>query len=341
MTVLSDHHVVTRTDTTVTVTDSQGLDAELALTVFADARVTGPRTVAVSLPGGGYARGYFDINHPALEGEGQAEYHAERGWVFLSFDTLGSGESRVKGTTTPDFSATVRVHHDGMSEALRLLRNGTLIDELGPVEIARVVGVGHSLGGMQIIGQQGLHQTFDAVAILAFSAIHTVVPSEHGVIETHDVDSITSDKPVDEAWAGPLVDEPSHFSYAFFWDDIPQELITADLGVGFPVRTADVLPAWVSRTFPSFASVGMSRGVVKQEAALIESPVFIAAAERDVIADLRSEPTAYPRSPDISLFEIPKCAHMHNFSVQRFSLWDRLHAWAESLTAQPSDHTSQ
>jgi hypothetical protein len=320
-----------RADAKISVTDLDGLEADLGLTVFLDPDVEGARTVAVSLPGGGYARGYYDISHPALEGDGQAPWHAKRGWVFLSFDPLGSGDSQVTSEGTADFRASVRIHHLGMSQAIQRLREGSLVDSLGPIEVGQTIGVGHSLGGMQMIAQQGRHDTFDALAVLAFSAIHTVVPAEEGVIESHAVHSVETDESVEEAWGGPLVEDTSHFAYAFFWEDVPRELVEADLGVGFPVRTADVLPPWVSATFPSCAPVGMSKGVVKQEAAEIRSPLFIAKGERDVIADLRAEAAAYPASRDITLFELLRSAHMHNFSVQRFVLWQRLHAWATGL----------
>jgi hypothetical protein len=320
-----------KTNVCLEVTDANGRRAQIGLTAYANPDVSGPRTVVSSLPGGGYTRGYFDIDHPALAGIGEAPYHAQHGWVFLSFDPLGSAESQVIDGPAADFHASALIHHLGMTQALDRLRQGTLVPELGPVAVAKSVGLGHSLGGMQLIAQQGRHATFDALAILAFSAIHTVVPSHDGVVEAHAVDTVSTDESVAEAWGGPLVDDSSHFAYAFFWDDVPQELIDADLGVGFPVRTAEVLPPWVSATFPSCAPVGMSRGVVKDEAAEIQSPVFVAAAERDVIADLRAEAAAYRSSTDITLFELPSCAHMHNFSVQRFQLWERLHAWVDGL----------
>jgi hypothetical protein len=331
MSVHTGSGALLRSDTKISVSDPEGLRADLGLTVFVDPEVEGPRTVAVSLPGGGYARGYYEINHPALDGEAQAPWHAKRGWVFLSFDPLGSGDSQVVGDGAADFHTSVRIHHLGMTQAIRRVRDGSLVESLGPIEVGQTLGVGHSLGGMQMIAQQGRHHTFDALAVLAFSAIHTVVPAEHGVIESHAVHSVETDESVEEAWGGPLVEDTSHFAYAFFWDDVPRELIEADLGAGFPVRTAEVLPPWVSATFPSCAPVGMSKGVVKQEAAQIRSPLFIAKGERDVIADLRAEASAYPSSLHITLFELLGCAHMHNFSVQRFVLWERLHAWARSL----------
>jgi pimeloyl-ACP methyl ester carboxylesterase len=313
----------------VDVSAAVGADATLAMTIFADPSFAGPRVVALALPGGGYARAYFDLRLPALSGQGQAEYHASNGWMFISIDPIATGDSVVAAGVAPDLDETARIHSEGMRLILDALRAGTLVAELGPIEIAKTVGVGHSLGGMQLIAQQGLYGTFDVLAVLAFSAIHTVIPSEDGLIETSNVDALSSDRRVDEAWGGPLVEEPHHFEYAFFWDDISPELVEADLGVGFPVRTAAVLPPWVSATFPVFAAVGMSRGVVRRHAALITSPVLIVAAERDVIADLRAEPAAYPVSRDITVYELPACAHMHNFSNQRFLLWQRLHAWVD------------
>jgi pimeloyl-ACP methyl ester carboxylesterase len=70
---------------------------------------------------------------------------------------------------------------------------------------------------------------------------------------------------------------------------------------------------------------------VREQAASIDVPVFVAAGERDVLPGLRAEAAAYPGSPDITLTQVPRCAHMLNFSPQRFRLWRRLHAWGESV----------
>ncbi|WP_071059635.1 hypothetical protein [Parafrankia soli] len=55
--------------------------------------------VLVGLPGGGYARRYFDLPEP---GYSQAEHHVHRGAVVVMVDHLGVGESSVPPTEVTD-----------------------------------------------------------------------------------------------------------------------------------------------------------------------------------------------------------------------------------------------
>jgi pimeloyl-ACP methyl ester carboxylesterase len=303
---------VTRTELRVDVSAAVGTDASLAVTVYR----SGPaaEVFAFAVPGGGYTRGYYDLSHPALDGPGQAEYHASRGWVFAVCDPLGSGESTPVPDALAGLDASAHAAHLACTEIRARLG-------LGPA-----VGIGHSLGGMQLIHQQSRFATFSAIAVLGFSAIHTRIPTPDArVLAPAGGGSVA------EAWAGELSDDLANLRYAYHWDDVAPELVAADLSAGFPVRTADPLPPWISRTFPPYAADCLAPGVVAEQAASIDVPVFIGAGERDVLADARAEAAAYAASRDITVAEIPSCAHMHNFSPRRARLWQRLHAWAESL----------
>ncbi len=46
-----------------------------------------------AMPGGGYSRGYFDMEFEGHSGYSQAAHHVERGLVVVSIDHLGVGES--------------------------------------------------------------------------------------------------------------------------------------------------------------------------------------------------------------------------------------------------------
>jgi pimeloyl-ACP methyl ester carboxylesterase len=121
------------------------------------------------------------------------------------------------------------------------------------------------------------------------------------------------------------------FRWAFYWDDVPAELVEADIGKGYP-RTGTP-PLWGSATTPPVVFTMLSPGVVTAEAAAITAPVLVASGERDVIPDLRAEATAYRSSSDITLVEVATMAHMHNFAGSRHLLWERLHRWGHSLLA--------
>jgi hypothetical protein len=75
----------------------------------------------------------------------------------------------------------------------------------------------------------------------------------------------------------------------------------------------------------------LSPGVVAPEAAVVGAPVFIGVGERDVVPDPMSEPKAYLRAQDVTVFVCPRMSHMHNFANTRETLWSRLHGWAESI----------
>jgi hypothetical protein len=45
------------------------------------------------------------------------------------------------------------------------------VPDVGPIEVSRTIGVGHSMGGRLAIYQQSLHGNFDAVAPLGYGTI--------------------------------------------------------------------------------------------------------------------------------------------------------------------------
>lgn len=304
----------------------------LAATLSLPADLTGPRTVVVAVPGGGYNRHYYSLVHPDLDGPGQAVWHGERGLIVVSLDPLGGGDSTELAPDECDLETTARVVHSAVRRLVADLRAGVLVEGVPAVDVARVVGVGHSLGGMHVVTQQGRHRTFDALAVLGWSAIQTVVPTAGGAgylaPHSHDGDDMHS------AWSGELSDESEHIRYAYHWEDVPQAIRDEDGGVGFPTRIVDELPMWITRTFPPFAAIALVEGVVSEPAAQIDVPLFLGAGERDVMVNLRNEPAAYTAATDMTLYEVPRCAHMHNFSPQRELLWRSIQTWIEGLSAR-------
>jgi hypothetical protein len=304
-----------------------GVAAEIAVTVWADPVAAGPRTLVVAFPGGGYTRTYYDLDRPELDGPGQACYHVEGGWIVVACDPLGGGDGTPLAAPLTGVEASAHAADLVVAAVRERLAAGSAVEGVGPIDVARVIGMGHSLGGMQVIHQQARHRSFDAIAVLGFSAIHTTIPtSDDGQLAPHDAAASVAD-----AWSGALSDDVAHLRYAYHWEDVPASLVAADMAAGFPIRTADPLPPWICSTFPPFAAACMSPGVVAEEAAAIEVPVFIAAGERDVLHDVRAEPAAYTAAGDLTVFEIPRCAHMHNFSPRRQLLWQRLQRWGDSL----------
>jgi hypothetical protein len=118
----------------------------------------------------------------------------------------------------------------------------------------------------------------------------------------------------------------------FHYDDEDPELVAADM-VDYPQR-GGVIPEWGTANVPPCAATMTSPGVVAPEAAVVLVPVFVGIGERDVVPDPWSEPAAYPRSHDITVFVCPRMSHMHNFASTREQMWSRLHAWGNTVAHQ-------
>ena len=289
---------------------------ELAATVYwpEPARLIDPPLVVFGFPGGGYARGYFHIDWPGLSGYSQAEHHVGAGLVFVACDHVGVGQSSLTDPQSLTFQTVTAANRALVDQVMVGLEKGVLVPGLGPLRGATRIGLGQSMGGCFALLQQEHYRSFDAIAVLGYSAIHTVLPLPRGEAEQAMTDA-------------------ERFQYGFHWEDVPRELVDADLGSGFPVRKART-PPWGSATVPGCAMSMLDRGRVAREAARIDVPVFVGVGERDVCPDPHAEPSAYRSASDVTLYVQPRAAHMHNFAGTRALLWDRLVWWALAIGAQ-------
>src|SRR5262249_34548305 len=121
------------------------------------------------------------------------------------------------------------------------------------------------------------------------------------------------------------------FVYPFHWEDVPEDILQADMAGGYPIRKS--VPPFGSATIPTCALQMMSPGFVKEEAAAISVPVLVGVGERDVCPDPLAEAKAYAGSYDVSVYVAPRMAHMHNFASTRLQLWERIGGWARLVTA--------
>ena len=155
--------------------------------------------------------------------------------------------------------------------------------------------MGQSMGGGVAVIMAGRHQTFDAVVVLGYSAIHTVLP----LPRAEDADYVKNfEYSRDDAPETFSVEAASatipEFLYPFFYEDVPADIVAADTSGGYPLR--DNAPAFGSKTIPPCVVAMLSPGYVKQEAADVTVPVFIGLGERDTAPDPYSEPSAYSAS---------------------------------------------
>jgi alpha-beta hydrolase superfamily lysophospholipase len=312
-------------ETRVDVTGIAGLDEPLstAATVYLPDVCPASCPVVFAFPGGGYSRRYYDLTVNGDPSYSQARHHTDQGMVVVACDHLCTGEA-----STPADPFAVTLEQLGEANAITAdaiadkLRRGTL-DDLPPIEISASVAIGQSMGGCILTVHQGRWGTFDAVALLGSSGLHTAFPDPSGgtvPITVPQRGDDLHDAPI------PTMFTPELFRYCFHYDDVPAEVVDRDLG-------AEENP-WRSLGAPPCAIAMLSPGVVAAEAAAITVPVLVACGERDVVPDPHAEPAAYPGSSDITLVVVAGMAHMHNFAGPRQQLWDRLASWIGTVVDQ-------
>jgi pimeloyl-ACP methyl ester carboxylesterase len=330
-------------DLRIDVSEAAALDEEatIALTVdLPDADTIGsPPVVCFAKPGGGYGRGYYTVDLPGPGTGAQAEWHAGRGWVFVSVDHLGVGDSSTRHDGARlDYSTLAAASQAAEREVLRRLADGTLADGFPIIAAPLVIGIGQSMGGCMTIVQQGRYHWYDGIGVLGYGAFHTQLPVPPGhspvVVPWLPRDTllgqplvVVNGPQLAEARAGEPEAGPP-MGWAFFYDDVDPDLVRTDLD-DFPTRNGKV-PSWASATLPTaVASSCLTPGCVLPEAAAVVAPVLVAVGERDVVADPKAEPRVYLSASSVDLFVCPRMGHMHNFAGTRRLLWERIETWAQ------------
>ena len=332
----------------VDVTDAAGLGEPAHITatvVLPDPGLIGERTVVCfAKPGGSYSRGYYTCDLPGPASGAQAAWHAARGWIFVALDTLGSGASSCHDSEALDFATLGRAAMAAEQDILLRLANGVLESGYPPVHQPAVIGIGQSLGGSLVIHQQAHHRSYDGVAILGFSAVHSHPATPPGgapiVVAWYARDGsgdpvnapafaeATTDGPQDSAWPA--------LAWGFHYDDVPHDVVEQDMlhyeataHSGEHNSQLKIEP-WMSFTTPApVGRVTLTPGAVATEAAAIAVPVLCAMGERDLVVDPPGEPRAFRSAPSVDLFVCPQLGHMHNFGGTRALFWERIHLFGE------------
>lgn len=313
------------------------LNQRIAATVFLPPKtmLKTRQTIIFALPGGGYARGYYNLQLPSHPKYSQAEYHVQQGHIFVALDHLGVGDSSTENATSLRIEDIAAANARAVEAITEKLREGSLLDDLPAIEHFVRIGIGQSMGGCITVVMQANHACYDGIGVLGYSAIHTVLPQpteeeRARSIQGHHYSRETASAQLSLETSSASI---SSFSYPFHWEDVPEDIIAEDMSNGFPLRTPPV-PAWASATVPNCAITMMSPGAIAAEAAAIRVPVFIGVGERDTCPTPHAEPSAYQNSTDVSLSIIPQMAHMHNFAGTRHTLWARLEEWYTTIVRE-------
>jgi pimeloyl-ACP methyl ester carboxylesterase len=297
---------------------TRGEAAWITARVFAPTRAPrGRPSVLVCLHGGSYDWRYFHIQGPGLEGYSMAEHLAARGHIVIVPDQLGVGES---ARPTEPLKATRAVaaaaNHHAMRQAFARLAEGSLHPRIAACPDALKVGVGHSLGGMVLVTEQARFATYDLVAPIGYGCGAGRLEVDGESITMADADRALV---IETATPGYERVNRALISSTFHWEDVSPQALAADEAMSTAFLS---IMAWEAR-----------HAHTAQEAAAIQTPVFLAFGERDVSPDPWAEPAFYRSSPDITLYRLPRTAHCHNFAPLRRRLWDRLDAWIAAASA--------
>jgi alpha-beta hydrolase superfamily lysophospholipase len=305
---------------------------ELAVVVHAPPPGTPLKRVLFCGHGGSYTRRYWDFSLAGHTGYSFAEALTGRGYLVVAWDDLCTGESSCPDDPWQVTSVEVAAGVDELARQVReRLAAGTLLPGLPPAEPPSV-GVGHSLGGLLAIRRQARHRTHDALAILGWTNLGLrLTPGWWGEqLAARIEEELPGAGPLDveRAIAGirdDLVrpDTASHRSAArsvFHWDDVPEDVLAAD-------------DALASRRHGTTGFIGQIPGIVVEDAATIDVPLFLGFGERDVSPDPWREPQTYPACRDLTLHVLPRSGHCHNFASTRAEQWNRLAAWLDALHA--------
>lgn len=307
-----------------------GIKQQVAGTAFLpDTLAAGRPVVIFASPGGGYTRHYFNLNIEGLSGYSEAEYHVARGIIFVAMDHLGVGDSSLELVDTMSIEMIADGNHFFVQAVMEQLRSGTLSPDLPPLDDPFAVGIGQSMGGGITMIMQGRSRTFDAIAPLGISAIHTILPQPTPELfkVARDLFMFSRQTPLDQLSVAATGATLPDFLYPFHWEDEPAIIQELDMKGGYPIRQS--APDFGSLTIPRCVVAMNSPGFYTPEVAHIDVPVLMAGGERDVSPEMRREPAAFFNSNDISVFIVPRMAHMHNFAHTRKLLWQRVADWSE------------
>ncbi len=271
----------------------------------------------------------------------QADWHAARGWIFVSVDHLGVGESSQHGPDALGFGPVAAASEAAEADVLQKLAAGTLIDGLGKIEHPVKIGIGQSMGGCLTVVQQGRFHSYDGIGVLGYGVLGTLPPTAPGtaplVLPWMPRDTPVAEWVVTNAPALAALDPAASpgtdaMAWGFHFDDIDPTVVARDME-DYPARGGE-LPPWGSATIPSPLVLWcIAPGAVYVEAAGITAPVLVAMGERDVLVDPRGEVRAYASSPSVDLYVCPRMAHMHNFAGTREEFWRRIETWSEWVRA--------
>jgi hypothetical protein len=283
----------------------------------------GPVALVVCLPGGGMTRRWFDL--PAdLPGQWSLARHLadEAGLAVLTLDHLGVGESPPPDdpyTLVPRVVAAV--HDHVVRAAVEGLRAGSLVPGIGPVEVATIVGCGHSMGAMIVVQQQARHRTYDGLALLGFGGAglpEHLDDDERGYAGDHDELELALPELVAARFGGALVASRRE---------------ARARPAGAPITPGDLLGHATGVLLTLGGLTSMIPGTSDREMAAVDVPVLAVVGENDIVREVERLPQLFSSTPELTELVVPGSGHNHVIAAERMVLFDELGRWASALGA--------
>lgn len=290
--------------------------------IFAPDDPTTARAVLVCLAGGTYDKHYWHLEVPGHPGYSFAEHLAGQGYVVVTLDHLGVGDS-----SDVDGPAGLELLAHGDAEVVRQVRErlseGTLVDGV-PAGVLPIVGVGHSMGACLTTMAQAIAGCYDAVVLLGYGV--EVANVDHAIAAEDLATSIEQNYEMLRTIAGAeegatsWVISRAGLRDNFYASDVPDAVMAAD-------------DLHVSRLPAQANAEVISPGFVAGYAGRVDVPIFLGlGASRDVSPDPHAELANYRASSDLNLYLVAGSAHCHNMSSNRHALWDRIACWIPTVT---------
>ena len=281
----------------------------------------------VCVPGGGMSRRYFDLAVSGQNGAfSMARHLVSGGDLVVTVDPPGVGES-----DSPDdgYTLSAQVVADVVAAAVHSLEaklgsRGLEGAELGSAVVRAKIGLGHSAGALLVACQQARHGSYDALALLGFSA--SGLPEVLNEVELRFVN-----RP--EALAGVVAD----LTRERFGGPLPQWSSSAGGELELNSASAEVDVALADASSRLLALVGMTAivpGSVQPELDELRLPIFVALGEHDLAGKLDVLPGQLPACPDLTLFLLMGSGHNHSVAPNRQILWKRVMRWAASVSPE-------
>jgi hypothetical protein len=253
---------------------------------------------------------YFDKTIPGHESEQYsfAAFMSDHGVGTITIDAFGRGESSfpLHGSQLT-LETIAQAHAEGADRIRSMLVEGSLRVDVPAQEDLYFVGLGHSGGGAEVIIQQGLFRTFDAVVVMSMPANDFKIPSSGQEALKTSIETL--DNGLIHVPVRPAVSLEGAFT-----PDTPQDI-------------RDAFPG--GRPFPASHLLNMKNGTLAPYAMKITCPTLVTQGDVDLAGSPLKEQTRYG-GDDVTVLIQQNCRHNVWASPARVDLMTSIWNWAVS-----------